>query len=471
MKNKILIIFGLLSVLVLSGCKKYLEVYPKSSIAEEELFASEIGFQQAITGIYSQLASRNLYGDNLTMGFVSALAQNYAVSGSGVRFVDSRAINLGSAEVQNFSGAIWSTAYSAIAGANKVILNCDKRRSLLSDQSYAMYLGESLALRAYLHFDLLRLFGPVYASGVALKAIPYKTTVDQYPIAPSATGEVIQLILKDLERAEALMNAKDPIVSGALSRRINFNYYAVKALQARVLLYSGNNTDAYVAAKKVTESGRFPFITAARAGTTAGQKDRLYLSEQVFCIRVRDLRNWADPGYYRFNGATTSKLTRPATDYNTLFETASGGSTDFRYVIGIEPDNSTAFPSKYWQTYQFNTLDSNRLDQYVPAIRLSEMYYIMAEAAPTVQEGITWLNTVRQNRGLASLALSIDRATLQNEILKEYQKEFYAEGQLWYYYKRKVIGKPQFIASSITMSAERYKLPIPLTELEFNPTY
>lgn len=470
MKNKILIIFGLFA-LVLSGCKKYLEVYPKSSIAEEELFASEIGFQQAITGIYSQLASRNLYGDNLTMGFVSALAQNYAVSGSGVRFVDSRAINLGSAEVQNFSAAIWSTAYSAIAGANKVILNCDKRRSLLSDQNYAMFLGESLALRAYLHFDLLRLFGPVYASGVALKAIPYKTTVDQYPIAPSTTGEVIQLILKDLERAEALMDTKDPIVSGALNRRINLNYYAVKALQARVLLYSGNNTDAYTAAKKVTDSERFPFITAARAGTTAGQKDRLYLSEQVFCIRVRDLKNWADPGYYRFNGSTSSKLTRPAADYNTLFETASGGSTDFRYVFGIEPDNSAAFPSKYWQTYQFNTLDSNRLDQYVPAIRLSEMYYIMAEAAPTVQEGVALLNTVRQNRGLASLALSIDRATLQNEILKEYQKEFYAEGQLWYYYKRKVIEKPQFIASSITMNAERYKLPVPLTELEFNPTY
>ena len=471
MKNKILLIICLFSVLALSGCKKYLEVYPKSSIAENELFESEIGFQQAITGIYSQMASRNLYGDNLTMGFVSALAQNYAVSGSGVRFVDSRAVNLGSAEVQNFSGAIWSTAYSAIAGANKVILNCDKRRNLLSDQSYAMFRGESLALRACLHFDLLRLFGPVYTLGASLKAIPYKTTVDQNPVPPSTTAEVIQFILKDLQEAEALMKMKDPILSGGLSRQINLNYYAVKALQARVLLYSGNNTDAYAAAKTVVDSELFPFIGSYQISTTAGQKDRLYLQEQVFCIRVRDIKNWVDPGYFRSNGGTTSRLTRSSSDFNNLFQTASGGSTDFRYVYGIETDNGTAFPSKYWQTYQFNTLDSNRLDQYVPAIRISEMYYIMAETAPTVQEGITLLNTVRGNRGLRDLSLSIDRTTLQNEILREYQKEFYAEGQLWYYYKRKVTAKPQFIASSITMNADRYKLPIPQAELEFNPNY
>jgi len=471
MKNKILLIICLFSVFALSGCKKYLEVYPKSSVAEDELFETETGFQQAITGVYSQMASRNLYGDNLTMGFISALAQNYAVSGSGVRFVDSRAVNLGSAEVQNFSSAIWSTAYSAIAGANKVISNCDKRRNLLSDQKYAMFLGEALALRAYLHFDLLRLFGPVYAYGASLKAIPYKTTVDQNPVPPSTTAEVIQFILKDLKEAEALMNTKDPIFSGALSRQINLNYYAVKALQARVLLYSGNNIDAYAAAKIVIDSGRFPFISSFQVSTGAGQKDRLYLREQVFCIRVRDIKTWVDPGYYRSNGGTTSRLTRSGTDFNNLFQTASGGTTDFRYAYGIEADNGIAFPSKYWQTYQFNTLDSNRLDQYVPGIRVSEMYYIMAETAPTVEEGITLLNTVRGNRGLGNLSLTIDRITLQNEILREHQKEFYAEGQLWYYYKRKVIAKPQFISNSITMDAERYRLPIPQAELEFNPTY
>ncbi|WP_168208852.1 RagB/SusD family nutrient uptake outer membrane protein [Chitinophaga sp. XS-30] len=471
MRNLFRYISFMLLAAALASCNKYLDVAPKSTLSEEELFLSEVGFQQALTGVYSQLASRALYGDNLTMGFMSALAQNYSVSGAGAPFLETRALNYASGEVIGYTNAIWSAAYSAIAGANKVILNTESKRNVLSDAGYATIRAEALGLRALLHFDMLRIFGQEYTAGAGKKAVPYKKTVDQNPVVPSVTEEVVSLALQDLAEAQDLLKDYDPILTGAVNRRIKMNYYALKALEARIRLYAGDMQSAFNAAEEVVSPAVFPLITFSRASAAPAFRDRLYLTEQVFCIRVRDMLNWVNNEYFRFYGNANMRLTRSNSNFQTLYETSTGGGTDFRYLYRIEQDGGSPFPSKYWQTYTAsNTLDSNRLDQYVPAIRLSEMYYIMAESAATPAEGAAYLNVVRKGRGIAELAPgSITAAALQNEITKEYQKEFYAEGQLFFYYKRRKIARMQFMNTNVALS--KYVLPIPDSELEFNPNY
>lgn len=465
---KPLLIFAAIAVTG-SSCKKYLDVQPKSTISEEQLFESEIGFQQALVGVYSQLASRNLYGDNLTMGFVSALAQNYAVAGTSAPFVQTRALDYSSAQVINYTNNIWLAAYSAIAGANKVIINSAEKKQVLTATNYALVRGEALGIRALLHFELLRLFGPEFQAGRNLKAIPYKTTVDQFSLVPSTTEEVINLALKDLDEAAALLKDVDPITFDSPNRRIKFNYYAVKALEARIRMYMGDGPGAFSAAQMVTSSGKFPFVTSSAASSTAGSKDRLFITELVFCLRVPKLIDWVDGEYFKFRGSASQRLTRSTANFNTLFETAAGGGTDFRFLYGLESDFGTLFPSKFWQTYQYNTTDSNRLDQLVPVIRLSEMYYIMAETAPTITDGIQYLNIVRQNRGLGQLPPDLTPTRFRTEITKEHQKEFYAEGQLFFYYKRNNVARMQFMTTDIP--ASKYVLPIPDLELENNPNY
>jgi len=469
MKKNIVIILGLVLSVGFTSCKKYLDVAPKSSLSEDQLFESEIGFQQALSGIYAQMADRSLFGDNLSMGFVSALAQNYAVSGASAPFVETRALNYNSSEVQGYTNAIWNSSYAAIAGANKVIQNTEKRKSVLSSLNYALIRGEALGLRAYLHFELLRSFGPEYTAGAGLKAIPYRTTADQNANIPATTAEAAKLALVDLQEAASLLKDKDPIQSGTSNRRIKMNYYAVKALEARIRLYIGDKQGAFGAAQIVVASGKFPFVTTTAASAGAGSRDRLYITELVLGLRVKDIKNWAEVNYFRFGGSANLKLTRSTANFNSLYETAAGGGTDFRYLYRIEQDGGIPFPSKFWQTYQFNTLDSNRLDQLVPLIRLSEMYYIMAETAASPADGVGYLNMVRKNRAIQELALNITQTNLDKEITKEYQKEFYAEGQLFYYYKRKKIVRMQFMNTDIPLS--KYVLPIPASELEFNPNY
>jgi len=456
-----------------SSCKKYLEVTPKSSLSEGQLFTSEPGFQQALSGVYSQLAGRNLYGDKLTMGFVSALGQNYSITNNSyIQLVETRNLNYATGEVQGHISGIWGTAYAAIAGLNKILVNSVENRKVLTDEGYALVRGEALALRALLHFDLLRLFGKEYVTGASLKAIPYKTDITENANVPATTAEVVKFALEDLKEAETLLKDKDPIVTrNTRSRRNRLNYYAVKGLEARIRIYMGDKAGAAAAAAIVVNSGKYTFVTNAAASVvSAGSnvRDRLYFNEQIAMVRVREISNWADPTYFRFNAGASYKLTRSDANFKTLYETATGGGTDIRYLYRIELDGGVPFPSKFWQTTT-TTLDSARLDQYVPVIRLAEMYYILAETAATPAEGFGYLNTVRINRALPVLLTTGSQITLNNEITKEYQKEFYAEGQLFFYYKRKNMARMQFMTADI--SQDKYVLPIPDTELEFNPNY
>lgn len=52
------------------------------------------------------------------------------------------------------------------------------------------------------------------------------------------------------------------------------------------------------------------------------------------------------------------------------------------------------------------------------------------------------------------------------EIQKEYRKEMYGEGQLFYFYKRNnVVTIPDGVGNP--MSEAKYVFPLPLAELEF----
>lgn len=98
------------------------------------------------------------------------------------------------------------------------------------------------------------------------------------------------------------------------------------------------------------------------------------------------------------------------------------------------------------------------------------MYYILAETAATPAEGLVYLNKVRVNRVLPEiLSTGLTSQNLEAEILKEYQKEFYAEGQLFFYYKRKLTVRMLFGAKNL--SETNYIVPVPDNELEFNPNY
>ena len=83
-----------------------------------------------------------------------------------------------------------------------------------------MIRGETLGLRAYLHFDLLRMFAPSFTVGANAAAIPYVDRVTRTPFPQLTNMAVTEKILQDCEEALSLLEVSDPIIR---NRKTNFS--------------------------------------------------------------------------------------------------------------------------------------------------------------------------------------------------------------------------------------------------------
>src|SRR4029079_16079698 len=71
------------AAILMTGCKKFLDVPPKDKVPQAKLFSNEEGFKEALIGVYLAMdrptngGKNGLYTNNLTMGMLSTLAYDY----------------------------------------------------------------------------------------------------------------------------------------------------------------------------------------------------------------------------------------------------------------------------------------------------------------------------------------------------------------------------------------------------------
>ena len=455
----------MLALFCTTSCNDWLEVKPKTEEEADKLFSTLDGFKSALAGVYIGMSQTELYGREMTFGMVGVLGQEWG-SGSdlGNQYsAYSYLLNYNYEQVVSKAliDAVWNKMYEGIANVNTLIQYSDLKREVLGDY-YGVVRGEALALRAYMHFDLLRLFAPYDFSAEAKVAIPY--VLEAKPaIAPQLTPtKFVEYALKDVEAALELLKS-DPILTGEdvsgvdngylANRNFHLNYYAVLGLKARICLYAKDVTAAYGAANEVIlaqqQKGLFPWVKTADITTTeANLRDRTFSSEHLFAFNTTKLEEYIK-GYFREASLPLMERLMPgelyeADDYRTaLYETYSG----FANVL-----------TKFWQMDKayvqgqgYVTPKRNRM----PAIRIAEMYYIAAEALKesNIGEALEMLNTLRVHRGLMKLE-NLDKDQLQEELGREYYREFIGEGQVFFYHKR--------MNTSIIATANAvYVLPMP----------
>ncbi|WP_316821569.1 RagB/SusD family nutrient uptake outer membrane protein [Pedobacter gandavensis] len=450
-----------------TGCKKWLDVKPKTNVSESVLFEDEQGFKDALTGVYLQLASPALYAKEFTMGTMDVFAQYYDVAASSHNYNKAGLYEYTDGRVQSTIDGFWRNSYSAIANINNLLEAIDAKRKVFTGNNYELVKGEALGLRAFLHFDLLRAFGPVPLEGLDQKSIPYVSGFNM-KVRPAISGtSLIDSCLKDLQEATNLLAVNKSVVYGQADpflshTRNHFNYWAANGLMARIYLYKGDHVNAYEKASLIINNSKlFPFVDRATlAGSTPS---RTFVSEHLFGIYMSDLKGINDQLFTAAAAAENNVLTNKVTFISELFE---GSSTDFRRVFlwknygGTVPD----LPVKYLQDdIQTNSMFIKR----IPLIRLSEMFYIAAESATNPSDQIKMLNSIRKNRGVAELSADFDPAKIQTEIFKEYRKEFCQEGQLFFYYKRTNTARINGYGKALNSAV--YVFPKPLDEIEFNP--
>ena len=186
-----------LGLLLLSACSDWLDVKPKTTVEEEEVFSRELGFKEALTGAYIKMASPGLYARNLSYGFLDILGQRYY----NYRYNNELYYTFPSTKTEDFTEAIWGEMYNIIANLNNLLYYCDKNRQVFTtDHYYEIIKGEALGLRAFLHFDLLRMYGPVYKEHPAARRIAYRTEFNREPKEMQPSNVVVDSIISDLKQ-------------------------------------------------------------------------------------------------------------------------------------------------------------------------------------------------------------------------------------------------------------------------------
>lgn len=469
------------------SCDDYLDIQPEDKFIEEQVFSSGASVQNAINGIYMDMAKASTYGGHLTMSTVDVLAQKYFAFDNKHAYYDLSHYNYDQTGVKNTFDVIWTNMYARILNINKAIENLELNTANIAPEKLNILKGEMFGLRAMLHFDLLRLFGPVYSINSGAISIPYydESTTDINPLLPAT--EVMGMVLNDLSVSIGLLG-NDPVreygkidfseendVTGYNGtdyyryRNLRFNYFSAKALSARANLYAGNNQDALMAAKEVIDEGMqwFEWVNPDDVVSAGDSADRVFSSEVIFALQNVELYD-RQKEYFAAD-LNDKRILAPASfsGLSRLDETFDGNLNDFRYSPSWKvPTNST----KAYETFlKFQDVGSSFNFRYMqPLVRMSEMYLIVAETEADLTMATVYLNTLREHRGLANLDPTL--IDLGQELLKEYKREFYGEGQLFYFYKRNNMSSIEDgsdTTGEITMDETTYVLPIPESETDY----
>ena len=453
-----------ISLFAFGSCNDWLDVKPKSQMKDSELFSSESGFKEALSGVYSIMSREYLYSKQLTFGMLGAMGQEWTFRSNVYDQIANYTYSDDNATKRIDS--VWNGMYNAVANTNKLLAEIDGQRSLFSGVNYEVIKGEALALRAFLHFDLLRLFGASYADNPDKIAIPYVTrySVSVYP--QLKVSAVIDSVLTDLRTAASYLE-RDPIYTGQaitsaedngylMNRQVHLNYYAVKGLMARVYLYKKDYANARTCAQEVINSNKFPWVEQANL-LTSDLADLTFASEHLFALNV-----------VRLSTIVENNFTRTAGNNSFYINSARrleyyGDATDWRFLYQFEVDvNGTSiYLRKYHQ------LTNSNWDPYyrnkMPMIKLSEMYLILSECNfYSGGDALAPLNTLHAHRGIG--AVTTAPADYPRWMVSAYRNEFIGEGQLFYYYKRILSGRIEYYSEDL--SSKAYILPMPVSEFD-----
>ena len=233
--KKILYIIPLVATLLTTtACEDFLNITPEGQAKRDELLMTTEGLEEAMYGVYAQLRSTTLYGQELHFQTLEVMAHNMHCDGNKTIMA------LGEFDYQNTSvkslfEGIWTTMYKNISNANSIL-----NSPLIVDAEefpYTIYKGEALGLRAFMHFDLVRLFAKQYTLNPKADGIPYATEFSLKTPEFESLQKNYEHIIADLLEAERLLADEDKYEGESnymLDRQIHFNKYAVKATLARV---------------------------------------------------------------------------------------------------------------------------------------------------------------------------------------------------------------------------------------------
>ena len=202
----------ILLLLVFYSCSDWFDIQSdNASVTDKKFFKDENSFYNALTDVYTQLRQPSLYGDNLSIGMLEFMGQNFTPYDE--RTTAFCKYDYTQIEQAGILSDIWREMFRAIGSCNKLIEEIEKTNVIFYNSGQKQIItGEAYALRGALHFELLRLFHPNITNDPSYRALPYMTTFGTQVSPSLSTTELLSKIIQDLKFAAELLKPYDPIL-------------------------------------------------------------------------------------------------------------------------------------------------------------------------------------------------------------------------------------------------------------------
>lgn len=461
---------SILAGVILFFCNScsFLEVDALGIVDRDKMFQNTQGYRDALIGVYAMMSSPDLYGEALSFGFIDEIAQLYYndYEHNETTLTKTYSLRYTDREVRNRINHIWLAAYNSIACLNSLLDYADNHQQNLPTLNVIR--GEALALRAFLHFDLLRLFAPLNSDSNTL-TIPYVRHFSKTPQPKLSLEKFYQALLEDINQARKLLLYNQD----ELPVPIYMNFDATSALLARIHLWRGNLLEAKRYAQELTNKEQYSLVHEEEIASLfngynakseciwALHAPRLYLS-------VRDRL---------YPSLRTPKMNMVRTNYQQIFKVGrfSPTNNDYRYQAYFTQTNWGKTVVTLTKLYDKNYDELGHfVSDRVPSInmfRLPELYYILAECyySEDKTKSLEAINTVVTARGLKPFSLKdiASKTNFEQILLEEIIKEYWAEGQIFFTYKRlkhhmEGLNNHHYLANDAT-----FRLPLPEDESKY----
>ena len=478
MKKTIFFLIALLMI-TLSSCNDYFDkTGDEQHITDKKFFGDEAAFASALTDCYTLMRSRDLYGGMLTLEMMEFANQNMAphdaISSAAAQ------LNFADAALAARIDSMTHAAYRVVAACNKLIDEAERTKVVFTSAGKKKIItAEAYALRAAVQFDLLRLFHPAPATDAGFRGLPYVTHTSANVPEALTTTQILQAVNDDLAHAAQLLKTADPILKernsivgvGEFDRRLRtfqMNYYAVKAVQARVALWQGNYEQAVTQADSVLAHLQntvaryrlFYWVTPGHYGS-----DFSFSREYVFGIAS------TPTGFARLSDDMfKTKGIQTTTSLRDIY----ADNADIRYRAWFRQQGSGyAMSNKFGSAtlltdYVYSTsATATSLPAAIPYIKLGEVMLIKAEALNEMGQTSAARSLLEEMQGYkdisyASRATSVTKESLRELIYAEARRDLFGEGQLFYLNKRLGLTSVKAADGSIrTVTPNQYTLPLP----------
>lgn len=474
------IIYIVLFCFLVTSCNKWLTIQPTDQVSEETLYSTAEGYHNQVNGVYRTMASASLYGRELTWGVVDALGQSYDYAGIHNAMhpysQGAKEYNYEDKFLQPLIEDLWEEMFNAIANCNDIIAHAEKADPMMfynRELEKNLILGEAHALRAMLHFDILRLFAPAPIKNRSEKLIPYVTVFPTKIPMPMDTKEVLKNIIADLEKGEQLTAEfdiffKDNILdvrfrlesytSGGGQRFTNsrgyrLNHYAIKALIARVCMYAGDDANKEKALKYAEELialNKFKFTSSYYFG-----KGNIKLYDDViFALhsnKYKDIYSYINKD---------SKLGLSIINFSDVYGADTKDLRAQQWLYDTSTKRYLPLKILHREGSGGKEIYNNRL---LPILRISEMYYIAAEClfGRDKTKATSYLKIVKTGRSAnTNISDALNQSDFNRLILDDARREFMCEGQIFFFYKR--LNLPVRLLNNEEKALdEEFVLPIP----------